>query len=39
MFRVGHPSYQGRNRSAWHSTYAAALSDMLSRQVTMRDVL
>lgn len=38
-FRIGHPAYprNGMNRAAWHTTYGAALADLLSRRVPMRD--
>ena len=37
--RVGHPAYPktGMNRAAWHTSYSAALRDLLARKVPMKD--
>lgn len=35
-FRVGHPSYTGKNAMKQHWKYGQALADLLSRGVPMR---
>lgn len=37
--RIGHPAYPktGYNRARWHSTYAEALADLLTRGVSMKE--